>query len=48
MNIFNLSAARAALDSPLHDEARDWLVLLTSGRATVADAKALRQWCAQS
>jgi ferric-dicitrate binding protein FerR (iron transport regulator) len=32
----------------LHGEARDWLVLLTSGQATVADAKALRQWCAQS
>lgn len=43
MNIFSLSAA-----SPLHDEARDWLVLLTSGRATVADAKALQAWCAQS
>ncbi|MCS3420521.1 FecR family protein [Pseudomonas yamanorum] len=48
MNIFNFSAARNTPDSPLHDEARDWLVLLTSGRATVADAKALRQWCAQS
>jgi ferric-dicitrate binding protein FerR (iron transport regulator) len=24
------------------------LLLLTSGRATVADARALRQWCAQS
>jgi len=32
----------------LHSEARDWLVLLTSGRATVADARALREWCAQS
>jgi len=32
----------------LHDEARDWLLLLTSGRATVADAKALKAWCAQS
>ncbi len=48
MNIFNLSTARATPASPLHDEARDWLVLLTSGRATVADAKALKAWCAQS
>ena len=42
MNIFNLSTARAASASPLHDEARDWLLLLTSGRATVADAKIIR------
>ncbi|WP_017734600.1 FecR family protein [Pseudomonas sp. CBZ-4] len=48
MNIFNLSTARAASASPLHDEARDWLLLLTSGRATVADAKALQAWRAQS
>ena len=48
MNIFSLSAARQSAASPLHDEARDWLLLLTSGRATVADAKALRVWCAQS
>ena len=48
MNIFSLSTARATPASPLHDEARDWLVLLTSGRATVADAKALRAWCALS
>ncbi|MCS4250121.1 FecR domain-containing protein [Pseudomonas sp. BIGb0164] len=48
MNIFSLSAARQSAASPLHDEARDWLLLLTSGRATVADAKALRAWCDQS
>lgn len=48
MNIFNLSAARNKPANPLHDEAGDWLVLLTSGQATVADAKALRAWCAQS
>ncbi|KMT52273.1 FecR family protein [Pseudomonas fildesensis] len=48
MNIFSLSTARQTPASPLHDEARDWLVLLTSGRATVADAKALNVWCAQS
>ncbi|MFN3356898.1 MAG: FecR family protein [Pseudomonas sp.] len=48
MNIFSLSIARQSAASPLHDEARDWLVLLTSGRATVADAKALKAWCAQS
>ena len=48
MNIFSLSTARQSAASPLHDEARDWLVLLTSGRATVADAKALQAWRAQS
>ncbi len=48
MNIFSFSTARETPASPLHDEARDWLVLLTSGRATVADAKALKAWCAQS
>ncbi|WP_460146885.1 FecR family protein [Pseudomonas sp. H2_H03] len=48
MNIFSFSIARQNAASPLHDEARDWLVLLTSGRATVADAKALKAWCAQS
>lgn len=35
-------------DSSVHSQARDWLVLLTSGRATAADAQALRQWCARS
>lgn len=48
MKIFSFPTARGTPDSRLHDEARDWLVLLTSGQATVADAKALRQWCAQS
>lgn len=48
MNIFSLSTARATSASPLHEEARDWLLLLTSGRATVADAKALQTWRAQS
>lgn len=48
MNIFSLSTARQSAASPLHDEARDWLLLLTSGRATVADANALRAWRAQS
>ena len=48
MNIFNLSTARQTAASPVHDEARDWLLLLTSGRATVADAKALQAWRAQS
>lgn len=48
MNIFSFPTARGTPDSRLHGEARDWLVLLTSGQATVADAKALRQWCAQS
>lgn len=35
-------------DSPLHREAREWLLLLTSGRATVADAQGFRRWCGQS
>lgn len=48
MNIFSFPTARDTPDSRLHGEAREWLVLLTSGQATVADAKALRQWCAQS
>ena len=48
MNIFRFPTARQTPAEPLHDEARDWLVLLTSGRATVADAKALKAWCAQS
>ncbi len=48
MNIFSFPSARQTAASPLHDEARDWLLLLTSGRATVADAKALQAWCAQS
>ncbi|MBH3421927.1 FecR family protein [Pseudomonas gessardii] len=48
MNIFSFPTARGTPDSRLHGEAHDWLVLLTSGQATVADAKALRQWCAQS
>ncbi|WP_350616654.1 FecR domain-containing protein [Pseudomonas sp. HY7a-MNA-CIBAN-0227] len=48
MNIFSLSTARDTPDSRLRSEACDWLVLLTSGQATVADANALRLWCAQS
>jgi len=48
LNIFSFPNARSSAASPLHDEARDWLLLLTSGRATVADAKALKAWCAQS
>jgi transmembrane sensor len=48
LNIFSLSTARETSASPLHDEARDWLLLLTSGRATVADAKALQAWREQS
>src|SRR5215475_10675623 len=34
--------------SALHGEARDWLLLLTSGRATTDDAAGFRHWCAQS
>lgn len=47
MNIFRISPEATPQDR-LQSEARDWLILLTSGRATVADARALRQWCAQS
>jgi len=32
----------------LQQQAHDWLVLLTSGQATTADADALRAWCALS
>ncbi|WP_130620411.1 FecR family protein [Dyella amyloliquefaciens] len=35
-------------DSALHGEARDWLLLLTSGRATTDDASAFRRWCSLS
>ena len=48
MNIFSFPASRDRSDSQLQTEARDWLILLTSGQATVADAKALKNWCAQS
>ncbi|PRA34078.1 FecR family protein [Pseudomonas poae] len=48
MNIFSFPATRQTAASPLHEEARDWLLLLTSGRATVADARALQAWREQS
>ncbi|NBF02235.1 DUF4880 domain-containing protein [Pseudomonas sp. Fl5BN2] len=48
MNIFSISTPQASADPQLLGEARDWLVLLTSGQATAADARALRQWYAQS
>ncbi|PIF73571.1 FecR family protein [Variovorax sp. 54] len=37
-------ADRAALDAQAHD----WLVRLTSGRATTGDAQDFRRWCARS
>lgn len=43
-----MSSPEATPQDRLQSEAQDWLILLTSGRATVADARALRQWCAQS
>jgi ferric-dicitrate binding protein FerR (iron transport regulator) len=46
LNIFRLTPAEPTPAERLQSEARDWLILLTSGRATVADARALRQWCA--
>ncbi|MCJ8202850.1 FecR domain-containing protein [Pseudomonas sp. RGM2987] len=48
MNIFSIASPVATPQARLAGEARDWLILLTSGRATVADARALRQWCGQS
>ncbi|WP_219267437.1 FecR domain-containing protein [Pseudomonas sp. Xaverov 259] len=48
MNIFSFPSTRQSPADPVHDQARDWLLLLTSGRATVADAKALQAWIAQS
>ncbi|HEY4145960.1 FecR family protein [Pinirhizobacter sp.] len=35
-------------DDELRREAQAWLLRLTSGHATVADAQAFRQWCARS
>ena len=43
-----MSFPEATPQDRLQSEAQDWLILLTSGRATAADARALRQWCAQS
>lgn len=48
LNIFSIASPDATPQARLASEARDWLILLTSGRATVADARALRQWCGQS
>ncbi|MCQ3001085.1 FecR domain-containing protein [Pseudomonas syringae] len=48
MNIFSINKCAARPDAQLVSEAQDWLILLTSGRATVADARALRQWCERS
>ena len=42
---------RDHLKSPrtvLHDEARQWLLRLTSGAATTDDAQAFRDWCGKS
>ncbi len=48
LNIFRISPPEVQPQDRLTLEAQGWLVLLTSGRATVADARALREWCAQS
>jgi len=48
LNIFRISSPETKPQDRLQSEAQDWLILLTSGRATVADARALRQWCEQS
>lgn len=38
----------AVTDAQLQDEARHWLVRLTSGQATTADADEFRRWCVRS
>ncbi|MGE4339197.1 MULTISPECIES: FecR family protein [Pseudomonadaceae] len=38
----------AATDAQLQREAQQWLVKLTSGRATTSDATDFRHWCARS
>jgi transmembrane sensor len=48
LNTSSLTDCGTATTEQLQDEARDWLLLLTSGQATTADAQALRDWCAQS
>lgn len=48
LNIIPITDSQSGQDAQLQREARDWLILLTSGRATAADARALRQWCEQS
>jgi len=48
LNIFSFPSTRQSPADPVHEQARDWLLLLTSGRATVADVKALQAWVAQS
>lgn len=44
----SLPSSRLDHDSPLHREARDWLLLLTSGRATTDDATGFKRWCGLS
>jgi transmembrane sensor len=50
LNITPLRSAEDDIrpDARLQSEAHRWLILLTSGRATVADGQALQAWCAQS
>lgn len=45
MNIISLPTSQRPQDPQLLGQARDWLILLTSGQATDADAQAFRQWC---
>lgn len=42
------SESKAATDARLQHEAQQWLVRLTSGCATAADATDFRDWCARS
>ncbi|SDT29863.1 FecR family protein [Pseudomonas asplenii] len=48
MNTTSITDLPVGPAARLQSEARDWLILLTSGQATVADARALRHWCEQS
>ncbi|MFC3943349.1 FecR family protein [Pseudomonas gingeri NCPPB 3146 = LMG 5327] len=48
MNTTSITELPGGQTARLQSEAQDWLILLTSGQATGADARALRQWCEQS
>lgn len=48
-NAHDLIGARAEPDrDALDGQARDWVCLLASGRATAGDARRLKRWCARS
>lgn len=47
-NTNNVSGVAITQSDRLRQEAADWLLRLTSGAATQADASAFREWCARS